>query len=440
MAHGTFSRTGFLTSRTTGILALSNAIVMFGFGQILPLVPLLLYNVLGASELEVGLAITSFAVTRVVFQGAFGGLSDRFGRKPFVVFPLLGYGVASLLYVFSSTTVEIIAIRALQGVFSASLWPVSDAIVMDSVEPRDRGKAIATIQNAYTTGWILGPFIGGVLAGLYGFSAPFIASAAMAFVAAGLGVLFLEETRTNRGRGDFIEGEERNNRVSLRELFPIHDVKRILGSYPVLRRLAVLGFLMQLAPVMIFPFLSIFITEVLDGTILDVGLVIGILGMTAIVAQLSSGVMGDRFGKWLVLGVSTVLATAAAPLLLFITDLPSVYILLPASMVVVTFGQPMLAALVGDIAKEEERGSTYGAFGVVRDSSMIVGPLLGGGMMQLFSLLFGTGIAINIYYLFGFRILVLAVAAAVAYRSLSALRQVDTAARREPHAVEEHSA
>jgi MFS family permease len=203
---------------------------------------------------------------------------------------------------------------------------------------------------------------------------------------------------------------------------------------------AVIGLLTRLAPSTVFPFLSIFIVDVLGGTALDAGLVIGVLGVTSILSQLSSGIVGDRFGKWRMLGIGAVLSGVTAPLLLFATDLLGVYILLPAASVAIYLSQPMLSALVGDIAQEHERGRAYGAYGVVRDTAFIIGPLIGGGMIELFSLFTGIGFDVTIYYLFGMRVLILVGAAVVAVLSLPLILGVDTVYKDQPTSLEEHVA
>jgi MFS family permease len=124
------SRWVFLKNPTISVLAFSNGITMLGFGQILPLIPILLYDQLHASEIEIGITISSFAITRVLSQGPMGSLSDKYGRKPFIVVPLFAYGFVSLFYIFTTQTWHIFMIRAFQGIFSGALWPVSDAMVI----------------------------------------------------------------------------------------------------------------------------------------------------------------------------------------------------------------------------------------------------------------------------------------------------------------------
>ncbi len=394
---------------------------MLGFGQILPIIPILMYDYLHASEIEIGLTISSFAITRILSQGPIGTLSDKYGRKPFITVSLLGYSIVSFLYIFAFQTWHILAIRAVQGFFSGALWPVSDAMVMDICDPKHRGKVISTIQIAYNAGWFAGPFLGGVIADLYGIDATFGFSAGLSFTAFIIALLFLRETmkvkRVSSVKEVSIISSLRNN---------FEKSFQALGKFPALKNLAISAFVLQTSLSLLQGYTPIFISDVLNGTELDIGLIVGVGGVLGLITQFFVGSLGDRYGKWLILEVGVFIAATLSPTLLLIQNLLQAYIILPIVMCCNMISSPMLTALVGDAVPSDERGTGYGAYGVVRDFSLIIGSPLGGFILELSRKFFGASLLQSLRILFIFRSLMLFLTLFVTLYYMRSFKEVDT--------------
>ncbi len=416
-----FSRLSFLKNPVISVLVFSNGITMLGFGQILPIIPILLYDYLHASEIEIGLTISSFAITRVLSQGPFGTLSDRYGRRPFIVISLLGYSIVSLLYIFASQTWHILVIRAVQGLFSGALWPVSDAMVMDICDPKHRGKLISTIQIAYNAGWFAGPFLGGVIADLFGLSATFGFSAGLSFTAFIIALIFLKETIR-------VEDTPSIQQFSIVEGFKNNFQKtfQILRKFPALKNLAVSAFILQTSLSLLQGYTPIFISDVLNGTELDIGIIIGFGGVLGFIAQYIAGSLGDRYGKWLVLEIGVFIAALISPTLLLIQNMFHAYIILPTVMCCNMISSPMLTALVGDAVPSDERGTGYGAYGIVRDFSLIIGSPIGGLVLEFSRNFLKETLLQSLRLLFIFRSIMLFITLSIALYFMKSFREVDT--------------
>ena len=93
-----------------------------GVGIVVPLLPIYAHE-LGASGFYVGLIFGSFSLSRTLCMPYFGRLSDRKGRKPFIMPGLMGYAVISIAFIFSNNVTTLIIIRFFHGVASAMLMP-----------------------------------------------------------------------------------------------------------------------------------------------------------------------------------------------------------------------------------------------------------------------------------------------------------------------------
>lgn len=118
---------------------------------------------LGASSDEVTWTLTSYLVSSAIFMPLTGYFTDRLGRKKYLIISIAGFTIVSALCGTSTSLAEIVFFRLLQGVFGASLAPLSQAILTDVFPPHERGKAMAIWGVGVMVGPILGPTLGGYL-------------------------------------------------------------------------------------------------------------------------------------------------------------------------------------------------------------------------------------------------------------------------------------
>ena len=107
-----------------------------GVGIVVPLLPIYARD-LGASGLYIGLIFGSFPLSRTFFLPYFGRLSDKKGRKPFIVIGLFTYALISLVFILSHSVASLIVLRFIQGITSALILPVTQAYVGD-ITPKGR--------------------------------------------------------------------------------------------------------------------------------------------------------------------------------------------------------------------------------------------------------------------------------------------------------------
>ncbi len=163
------------------ILFFTLVVVMLGFGMIIPIIPFFIES-FGASGSSLGMLMASFAVMQFLFAPVWGSLSDRYGRKRFLVIGALGNGIAMLFFGLSSELWMLFASRALSGILSSATLPTAMAYISDSTSDENRGGGMGVVGAAMGMGMVLGPGLGGWLAGS-SLSTPFFVAAALSVVA-----------------------------------------------------------------------------------------------------------------------------------------------------------------------------------------------------------------------------------------------------------------
>jgi EmrB/QacA subfamily drug resistance transporter len=110
-------------------------------------------------------ATTAFLITSTIATPLYGKLSDIYGRRPFYLFAIAVFILGSLACAFATTMYQLAAFRALQGIGAGGLMSLALAIIGDIVPPRERSKYQGYFMAVFGTSSVLGPVIGGFLAG-----------------------------------------------------------------------------------------------------------------------------------------------------------------------------------------------------------------------------------------------------------------------------------
>jgi len=174
------------------LVTLAGTIVVMGLGFIIPLFPIYISQK-GASNFELGLIVSGFTISQFLVQPFFGGLSDCFGRKPFMVGGMACYGLVASLYVFANNLFQVFLIRLLHGVGAGMVWPALSAYVVDQSPIERRGETMSLLSGVEMVGFAVGPFLGGILFGLGGMNLPFLSCSLLAVVAMGIIWVLIQE-------------------------------------------------------------------------------------------------------------------------------------------------------------------------------------------------------------------------------------------------------
>lgn len=155
--------------------------VAMGYGVILPVLPFFLERLQTApGSLSVawhtGLLTGIYMFALFVFAPLWGRVSDRIGRRPVILIGFAGFVVTMMLFAVADTLWLVYPSRALSGVFSSAVLPVSLAFVGDRTGPEQRARGFALLSAANALGFLAGPMLSGGLASMNLMVPPIIAA------------------------------------------------------------------------------------------------------------------------------------------------------------------------------------------------------------------------------------------------------------------------
>ncbi|MFT3996053.1 MAG: MFS transporter [Asticcacaulis sp.] len=170
---------------------------LVGFGLLVPLMPFFAQT-LNAGPWQVTLMFAAYSLGQFFAEPLWGGLSDRWGRKPVLVITTASNVLFYILLAFAPNVWWAIGIRFLNGIGSGNVSCIQ-SYVSDMSEPHQRASRMSLIGAAFSLGFVIGPVIGGFLAheeaGAAGFRLPLFLAAALSAVAT-LGILvYVRESR-----------------------------------------------------------------------------------------------------------------------------------------------------------------------------------------------------------------------------------------------------
>lgn len=176
-----------LRNRTLFSVSFAVCAAYIGIGMIVP-VRVLYAESQGASLAIIGAMASAYLISNFIFQYPGGWLADRWGRRPMMLLSLLAQAILSLAYLFITDPVLFVVLRFVEGIAAAAFLPSARALITDSIPAEKRGEAFGIFGAFFNAGFLIGPALGGLLAGT-GYASSFIG--AVLFRLAALVVVFI---------------------------------------------------------------------------------------------------------------------------------------------------------------------------------------------------------------------------------------------------------
>lgn len=215
-----------------GFIFITLLIDIIGFGIIIPVMPKLIAELKHVPINEAGkyggALLTVFAIAQFLFSPIMGSLSDQYGRRPVLLLSLLGFAVDYLILAFAPNYSWFFIGRIIAGMTGASFTTAS-AYIADISNDETRAKNFGMIGAAFGLGFIIGPWLGGLLGGI-DVKLPFYAAAALCFINFLYGYFILPESLSLENRRKF-SWKNANPFSTLKNLFSIKSIQFLLIAF-----------------------------------------------------------------------------------------------------------------------------------------------------------------------------------------------------------------
>jgi len=368
-----------------GFIFITLLIDVTGLGLIIPVVPKLIEQLLHTTDISKvalygGLLTFSYAIMQFLFAPVLGNLSDKFGRRPILLFSLFGFGLDYLFLSFAPSITWLFVGRLIAGITGASMTTAS-AYIADISTPETRAQNFGMIGAAFGLGFIIGPMIGGLL-GEMGPRIPFLVAAGLALLNAAYGYFILPESL----------GVENRRSFDWKRANPISSLKN-LSRFPAVSGLIVSFFLIYVASHAVQSNWSYFNIEKFKWTPKIIGISLAVVGV--LVSAVQGGLVrfvNPKLGNEKSVYVGLLLYTVGLVLFGLATQSWMMFVFLIPYCLGGISG-PGLQAIISGQVPPNEQGELQGSLTSVISITSIVGPLV---MSNLFA--YFTGPLAPIYF------------------------------------------
>ena len=370
-----------MNSRILIALLLSIFIALLGIGIIIPVMPVFATE-LGASGFSLGMIIAAFSISRGVLQPVVGGLSDRWGRKGFLVAGLFVYGVVGLLIPHATSVSNLILIRGIHGVGSAMIVPIGMAYMSILSPAGQEGRYMGYLNVAIFSGIGCGPMIGGLISDLFGFASVFYVMASLSFFAFVLVILSMPSQ---------VSVKRPSQNSLLKNIGLMFKDKKTSGIL-----LARYSTMIIMVPTMAF--LPLLMTQRLSASGLQIGLIIACRTLVNAVLQIPAGKYADEHNKIKLLVVGCISLSAA---IILIPGVDSFGMML-LTYTVIGLGESIIWPVLGAYASQEGKaryghGTMMGVYSLAMSAGVFTGATLAGFSMDSWGIdwaYYSTGAAV----------------------------------------------
>ena len=347
------------------ILMFNLFIVMGGVGLIIPVMPSYL-ETFNAGGQVYGILIAGFALAQFIFSPIAGDLSDKHGRKPFIIVGLIIFGLANFLLAVANSVLVLFIARFLCGFGAAFVMPPIMAFVADITTPEERGKGMGMLGAAISLGFTIGPGIGGVLSEV-NIVFPFYFAGVAAVIAAIISYIVLPKVKAPVT----LENEPIVQRENL--------FKQLLRSTKS-------SYFMFLIVVFVFSFgisnfqatIALYLDFKFDYSPFDISLILVVGGIAGVILQMFVvEKLFKKYGEMAVILVNLIIAALSTLLIIYISGYFIILTVATIFTIATTFIRPAVNTLISKVAGNEQ-GFAAGMNNAYMSLGNMIGPLLAG--------------------------------------------------------------
>jgi MFS family permease len=351
------------------ILFVTMLIDFAGFSVLIPVLPLFADD-LGASPFDIGLIVTSYALTQLIFLPVWGWASDRLGRRPAILGSLAGTTLAYGILIAADTMALVYLSRILAGFFAASLG-TAQAVVTDLTPPERRARGMGMLGAALGLGFVIGPAIGGLL-GEIDTRLPFAAVMLASFLNLVAAIFILPESRQgDRGPWRMTDLGRLLIPTPFRLATLVHE--RRIGIY------LYLFFHLFTAFAALEAMFTLFMAKRFGATPAGAAAVFMWIGFWIVLTQgFVLGRLSDRLGETTLVVVGLLMMSVGLTVMPWLPGMGAIYVLAPIIAGGNGLAFPSLASLYSKACASDQAGELLGQSQSMATTGRIIGPLLAG--------------------------------------------------------------
>lgn len=359
-----------------GFIFITLLIDVMGWGLIIPVMPKLISQLKGIPVNEASSygawLLSAYAITQFVFAPVIGNLSDRFGRRPVLLSSLTGFGIDYIFLALAPTYGWLFVGRIIAGITGAS-FTTGAAYIADVSTPATRAKNFGLIGAAFGLGFIIGPALGGLLAG-WGVRAPFYAAAGLCLLNALYGYFVLPESLS----------KEKRRRFEWKKANPF-GAFQFLKKTPAIGGLAICYFLIYLAAQAVQGNWSYFTIYRFQWNEKMVGISLAVVGLLVGVVQAGlTRVINPKIGNEKSIYLGMLLYALGLILFSVATDGWMMFLFLIPYCLGGIAGPALQSTMAGHIPGNEQ-GELQGALTGLMSLTTIIGPLMMNNLFNYFT-------------------------------------------------------
>jgi len=175
------------------ILALSTFTGLLGMGIIVPIIPIYMQR-MDMSGIWIGVILAAYSGARVVLTPFIGRLSDRKGRRPFLITGIVLSIVSYLGYILVNSPWQLVLVRLVHGAAGGMIYPIALTYIGDLAPEGKEGTWMGYFTATVMSAFALGPFLGGILVENFGITVTFATVGSLGVLALVLASVWLPES------------------------------------------------------------------------------------------------------------------------------------------------------------------------------------------------------------------------------------------------------